>query len=379
MLNLKILQLCSFYTGNKVHKNLFSHLDTTVHQDIYIPVRERKKVDANTTSLQNGTLYFDNVWSWYHRVLFNRKIQKAFNRIGTLRNNISYDIFHAHTWFSDGGIAWLLNKQNNKPYIIAVRNTDINIFYKKLLHLKKTGHSILEKASKVVFISPGYYKQLISILPEGLKESVKNKSVIIPSGIDEFWFENKFVRNTVELKGGNFNLLYVGEINKNKNIENVIKSFQKLRSENINATLTLVGFKSSNHFENRIRKRYADIKGLSFVDKLSEKKELVKYYRDADLFIMPSFTETFGLVYIEALSQGLPIIYSKGQGVDGYFDDDHVGIAVNPKSVDEITNAIEIIYNNYNEFLPKDHSYLEQFKWENIVAKYYKLYSEVGD
>ena len=59
------------------------------------------------------------------------------------------------------------------------------------------------------------------------------------------------------------------------------------------------------------------------------------------------------------------------------FDDVNIGIAVNPKSVDEITSAIEKIHSNYNFFLPKDQSFLERFKWNNIAKKYIALYEEV--
>ena len=50
-----------------------------------------------------------------------------------------------------------------------------------------------------------------------------------------------------------------------------------------------------------------------------------------DLFIMPSLNETFGLVFIEALTQNLPIIYTIHEGVYGYFEDNKYGVAVNPK------------------------------------------------
>ena len=106
---------------------------------------------------------------------------------------------------------------------------------------------------------------------------------------------------------------------------------------------------------------------------------MMQEFRNADLFIMPSLTETFGLVYIEALSQGLPIIYSKGHGVDGYFDDVKNGISVHPKSVDEITNAIQTIYENYSEYLSSDLSYLDQFRWENIAKKYMEVYQEIAN
>ena len=57
---------------------------------------------------------------------------------------------------------------------------------------------------------------------------------------------------------------------------------------------------------------------------------------------MPSSNETFGLVFIEALSQSLPIIYTKGEGIDGYFKDDFIGKAVNSKDNQSIAYAIKI-------------------------------------
>ena len=55
--------------------------------------------------------------------------------------------------------------------------------------------------------------------------------------------------------------------------------------------------------------------------------------RSCSVFAMPSIFETFGLVYLEALSQNLPVVYTKGQGIDGMFDNT-VGIGVDPLSVD---------------------------------------------
>ena len=71
------------------------------------------------------------------------------------------------------------------------------------------------------------------------------------------------------------------------------------------------------------------------------------------LFAMPSIYETFGLVYIEALSQNLPIIYGKGQGVDQLFSEKEspVGIGVNAKSIEEIEQAIYTILNNQRNIL----------------------------
>ena len=60
---------------------------------------------------------------------------------------------------------------------------------------------------------------------------------------------------------------------------------------------------------------------------------MIPFYKSAHIFVMPSLTETFGIVFIEALSQGLPLIYTKGQGIDGYFPQGFVGYAYNPLDV----------------------------------------------
>ena len=62
---------------------------------------------------------------------------------------------------------------------------------------------------------------------------------------------------------------------------------------------------------------------------------------------MPSFNETFGLVYIEALSQNLPILYTKSEGIYKYFEEGHLGIGVEPSNITSIKKGLDFIINNY--------------------------------
>ena len=48
---------------------------------------------------------------------------------------------------------------------------------------------------------------------------------------------------------------------------------------------------------------------VSYLPETNDKNKLLEHYRSCDIFIMPSKTETFGLVYVEAMSQGLPCLY----------------------------------------------------------------------
>ena len=57
---------------------------------------------------------------------------------------------------------------------------------------------------------------------------------------------------------------------------------------------------------------------FEFVGKVDSLPVLKSYYERSDFFTMPSKAETFGLVYIEALLQGLPVMYTQNEGIDGF-------------------------------------------------------------
>lgn len=112
-----------------------------------------------------------------------------------------------------------------------------------------------------------------------------------------------------------------------------------------------------------------------YLGPIYDKEKLSEVFRTHSLFAMPSIHETFGLVYIEALSQNIPVIYTKGQGIDRLFNDS-VGIGVNPLSVDDITQAMKTILStpdNYNNTSID----FDVFNWNSIAKKYMGYYSEI--
>jgi glycosyltransferase involved in cell wall biosynthesis len=91
---------------------------------------------------------------------------------------------------------------------------------------------------------------------------------------------------------------------------------------------------------------------------------------------MPSKSETFGLVYIEALSQGLPIIFTEGEGIDGFYEK-NIGEAVDANDVKSIANGIFKISNNYLSYNFDPKEIVNNHNWNNIAQKYIKnIYNE---
>ena len=109
------------------------------------------------------------------------------------------------------------------------------------------------------------------------------------------------------------------------------------------------------------------------------KEELREYFENSDIFVMPSIPETFGLVYVEALSQGLPIIYANGQGFDGYYNDKNIGYGVDPSDFHDIADKIEVIINNYSEISLNISQLIlkEDFSWAKISEQYLDIYNTI--
>lgn len=364
---MKILHINSYYADGTFYKHLYDEqVKSGLEIDVFVPVHSAVTRDLGTytkASINHGK---------YDRAIFHLKHHKIYKDVLKQYKVEDYSIIHAHSLFSNGYIAMKLKRQFGIPYITAVRNADVNAFFKYMVHLRGLGVKILEEADRIVFLSEAYKDEVIKkYIPETLKAHIDQKSHIIPNGIDSYWFENLTFEKASPDKAA-LNLLYVGAINKNKNITTSVKAIHILQKKGVNAKLTLVGKIQDNAI-------YQKVKINDFVTYCSEKsrEELLITYRMHDLFIMPSIHETFGLVYAEAMSQALPVVYSRGQGFDRQFNEGDVGYSVNCFDAQEIADKIVEIMDRYPEISRGASQKSQKFSWPSITMIYEKLYDGV--
>lgn len=112
---------------------------------------------------------------------------------------------------------------------------------------------------------------------------------------------------------------------------------------------------------------------FTYHGKIYDKDVLRDLYRKCNFFVMPSSSETFGLVYVEAMTQGLPILYTQGEGIDGFYSND-IGEKVSIPSVAEIrSKIIKMIENESNYSIPLD-LIQKNHNWTEIAKKYIDIY-----
>lgn len=369
---MRILHINCNYIGTTLHQLMIEALEKCgIENEVFVPTYD-KNVSVIST---NENVYVSECFNKWDRVAFDYKQKKILKAIESHYDIKSFDLIHAYTLFTDGNVTRRLSEKYGIPFVVAVRNTDINDFLKKMIYLRKRGISTMYAAQKVFFLSKAYQN---TVLDKYLRKkdcvNFINKFEIIPNGIDNFWFENRYFKKTIELKRfeqRHIKLMYAGGIDKNKNIVTTCKAIKLLKSEGWQVDFSVVG-------KIKDQKIYEEIRDEVKYYFPRPKEELIELYREADIFIMPSYSETFGLVYAEAMTQALPVVYTRGQGFDGQFEEGIVGFHVDPYSVNDIVRAIVQIINNYERISMNCIEKSIHFKWDEIIKKYCDIYKNIN-
>lgn len=365
---MRILHINCNYIGTTLHQLMVENLDGLGYVNkVFVPTYN-KELSVITP---NSNVCVSECFKKWDRLFFDYKQMKIVHGLENSIDTKDYDIVHAYTLFTDGNCARIISKKNNIPYVVAVRNTDVNSFFRFMPHLRRRGIKIMRDASAIFFLSEAYRRQVFEqYVPKKYHVELQKKTYIIPNGIDDFWFGNPPTKE--KALADQIKIIYAGRIDKNKNIPTTQKAMEILRKKGYDIALTVVGKVEDE-------KEYSLIKKDTHTTCIpaQPKEELLKLYREHNIFVMPSYTESFGLVYAEAMSQGLPVLYSKGQGFDGQFPEGEVGYHADAYSPEDVADAMENIIMNYQRLTKSTVDFARKFRWSEIINCYDEIYSRV--
>lgn len=368
-INMRILHLNNYFADRFFYNNLYERQirDNDISVVMFVNYNYRPKREYESYVMIFKCFGKLDKYLFFPRLF---KSEKVLLRTIDIHN---YDIIHSYSLFTNGSIARKLAQKGKIPFVVTVRNVDVNIVFKKMFFLRKYGRKLLLDADKVIFLSEGV-KELVK--ERYCRELEDKKCTVIPNGVDDFWLKNK-ANEPKRRNENNLTILYAGDINRNKNLLRVAKALQKIKYDGgiRHIEYEVVGDVCDDLTYNELQK----YDFVSIVGRLP-KEELIEHYRKADIYIMISFKESFGLTYVEAMSQGLPIIYTKGQGFDGQFEEGKVGYHVDPNSEEDLINKVYQILARYQDISKECIEKSELFSWEIQTKKTYCMYLEaIGD
>lgn len=222
--------------------------------------------------------------------------------------------------------------------------------------------SSCKNIDKVVLVSKElkeYYKKLFN------EQNIKCEAVYIPNFVE---ISNK------RSKLDNNNLICVGRLSKEKGILDLINVFKIVEMEEGNVKLNIIG--DGLEYQN-IKKK---IIGLNLTRKIKllgykNTDEINKYYQESCLYLMTSYTESFGLVLVEAMSCGIPCLaFDSAEGANDIIKNDYNGYLIKNRNEHEMANIILKLLKDRKKLKELgDNSYKTSKKYSKENTKKYWL------
>ena len=230
---------------------------------------------------------------------------------------LDLDLIHVHSPFILGQVGAVQARRLNIPLIFTYHT-----LYEQYVHYVPFSQNLTREF--VVRLSRYFCNRCdLVITPTGkVKELLNDYGVlapieVIPTGIDLARFscgDQEWLRRRLKIDPQEKILLFVGRLTKEKNVDFLIRAFGLTQSRFPRTRLVIVAGGPEEEKLKRLTEELGLTERIDFLGRMAE-QDLVNCYHGADFFVFPSVTETQGLVILEAMAAGLPVIAVDAFGV----------------------------------------------------------------
>jgi len=288
-----------------------------------------------------------------------------------IASKVEHDIIHTHDWMTfPSGIA--ARKVSGRPLVNHVHSTEHDRSGGQgenpyIFEIEKEG---IQEANQVLAVSNFTKNKIIN------NYDIKSDKIeTIYNAIDKAEFVDDIFSHRYDF-GKNKIVLFLGRLTLHKGPDNFLKVAKKVLSRNKNVIFIIAG---SGDMDNQIIEQAAD---LGIADKVLftgflRGDRLRKIYKMADLYVMPSIAEPFGITAIEAVASGTPVLISKQSGVGEVLN--HC-LKADFWDIDEMTNKILSVLNcdELGECLSGNGlDEIDNLTWDNAAVEIIKVYNNL--
>lgn len=284
----------------------------------------------------------------------------------------NYDIIHAHDWLSFGA-GMEARYLTHKPLVLHVHATEFDRtgfsgVHPHIYNIEKEG---MKRADKVIAVS-GYTKDVI----------VKHYNIpwhkveVVHNGINlaDYSKRHKDIQGVKKIFGKI--VLFVGRLTLQKGVDYFLEAAHKVLQHTDDVSFIIAG---SGDAQNQLMQEAAryGITNKVFFTGFLRGEDLNKLYQAADLFVMPSVSEPFGIAALEALANGTPVMVSKQSGVSEVVSH---ALKVNFWDTDEMANEMLSLlkYPSLHDCLQSNAAQeVPKFSWKESAKKCASIYQQL--
>ncbi|EQB20258.1 putative teichuronic acid biosynthesis glycosyl transferase TuaC [Dehalobacter sp. UNSWDHB] len=316
-------------------------------------------------------------------------------QIAQIRRDFPFELIHAHVALPDGHAAFLLKKDDDVPLVVTIHGQDFQSTMSKNEKCRRRLFEVLEGTDRIITVS-SKLKNIIRDQAFFSKTEVINNGInlndcVPPPDISPSRHSNRHgISADIVSTDCSKSILSTDSsgISDNTRKEIRILSVSNLKKTkgidlNLRAVSSLAGkYPSLKYFiagDGEERQALEDLtESLNLKDKVIflgklTHPEVMKEMAEADIFSLPSWQEGFGVVYIEAMAQGLPVIGVRGEGIEDALIHGQNGLLAAPRNVEDLTGALDSLLRDpvYCRRLGEAgrQTVLDRFTWSNNAAR----------
>lgn len=343
--------------------------------DVFIPTKGSDEKQLICSTYNNIRIYKIGYHTDKYNIFFTRGSKGLKNAIKNIVQQQHYDILAVHivselVYY----VAEKIAKKFDIKYILTFHGLNVyedyyikNYMLNKIYAYRKK--KLFSKADAIIGVS------------EKVNNAIKTKINNIPvycvyNGVDTDLFipgDNKNMNKSEII------ILAVGNLIPIKGFDYLIDGIDMIVRDNIKVKVYILGHgKEEKNLKNQVKR----LKLENVIEFVGYKPyNIVKeYMQKADIFILPSYFEAIGCVYLEAMACGLATIGVKGQGIDEIIIDGKNGVLIESKNARSIYEKLKLLAvddNFRNEIGKNGRKTVENLTWEKSAKKLAKIYSEV--
>ena len=296
-------------------------------------------------------------------IAFRRGLIKI---IKNLYNRENIDIVHLHSCIWGGIGAVSASRKLNIPLVITEHSSYYSRYRVKMIEKLILRYSF-KSANKVISVSNSL-REIIS--------KYKSNIEVIPNMVDCDKVLSIINKNNNLGEEGQFTILSLCYLKKNKGIDILIRAFSTyFRGKEVKLIIAGDGPEREN-LEN-LSKELGILEQVEFKGALN-RDEVYKVMSNCNIFVLPSRFETFGVVLIEALANGKPVISTRNGGANDIVTDEN-GILVDIDDIEGLGKAMVDLKLNYNKYNEEEirNSCINKYSKKIITRQLEKVYSEL--
>ncbi len=296
---------------------------------------------------------------------------KYAQKVKKIAAKLKIDLIHAHDWMTyDAGIA--AKKVLNKPLIAHIHSTVVDRCGDKYdsyqYDIEKRGFT---EADKVISVSDFTKSILVD------KYDIdKNKIEVVHNGVEETP-RGDLIPALRPLKDLGYKIvLCLGRVTLQKGVDYFIRAAKKVCEYNSKVLFVVVGSGDMDEQMMNLAAELGIVEKIIFTGFLRG-DERIKMFQAADVFVMPSVSEPFGIAPLEAIVHGTPVIVSKQSGVSEVLDH---ALKVDFWDVDEMANKILSVLAHgalESDLLKESSKELVNINWDNAADKCMSVYNQL--